>query len=122
MNRILIAEDEPRIASFLEKGLRAKGYSTTVANDGCEAVLLMQQKNFDLLLLDLYLPGKDGLTVAQEFREQGKQLPIIMLTASRDLSYKITDLRSRFNDYLTKPFRFEELLTRIRIQMQQAYA
>ncbi|MBF2005685.1 MAG: response regulator [Chlorogloeopsis fritschii C42_A2020_084] len=118
MTKILIAEDEPRIASFLEKGLQANGYSTAIAKDGCEAVLLTQQDNFDLLILDLHLPGKDGLTVVQELRERGEQLPIIILSACSDLSNKITGLQSRFNDYLTKPFRFEELLMRIKTQLQ----
>lgn len=118
MHRILIAEDEPRIASFLEKGLRANGLTTAVAEDAHEALLLVQSQGFDLLILDLGLPGKDGLLVLQELRGQGEKLPIIILTARDDLSDKITGLESGADDYITKPFRFEELLARVRVQLR----
>lgn len=118
MNRILIAEDEPRIASFLEKGLRAKGYTTTVATSGIEVLSMALDNNFDLLLLDLGLPEKDGLAVLEELRGQGATLSIIILTARDDIQDKLAGLEGGADDYLTKPFRFEELLARIRLRMR----
>ena len=117
MNRVLIAEDEPRIASFLEKGLRAKGYTTTIATNGIKVLSIASDNNFDLLLLDLGLPDRDGLAILKELRKQGATLPIIILTARDDIQDKITGLQSGADDYITKPFRFEELVTRIRLQM-----
>ncbi|CAN5570530.1 hypothetical protein BH23ACT7_BH23ACT7_24970 [soil metagenome] len=81
MSRILIAEDEPRIASFLEKGLRANGFTTSVAEDGVQAVIRARSGDFDLLILDIGLPGKDGFSVLRELRGAGFPLPIIVLTA-----------------------------------------
>ncbi|HBE51312.1 MAG TPA: DNA-binding response regulator, partial [Cyanobacteria bacterium UBA11369] len=81
MNRILIAEDEPRIASFLEKGLKANGFTTIVVEDGDAAIKVTDSNDFDLLILDLGLPGKDGLQVLEELRGRGETLPIIILTA-----------------------------------------
>ena len=83
MTSILIAEDEPRIASFLEKGLKAKGFTTAIASDAAEVVKMVFSDSFDLLLLDLGLPGKDGLMVLEELRGQGADLPVIILTAPR---------------------------------------
>jgi two-component system, OmpR family, response regulator QseB len=118
MTQILIAEDEPRIASFLEKGLRSHGFTTVVASDANEAFDLAISGSFDLLLLDLGLPVKDGLTVLEELRGQGAQLPIIILTARDDIQDKITGLEGGADDYVTKPFRFEELLARIRLRLR----
>lgn len=117
MNRILIAEDQPRIAALLEKGLRAQGFTTTLSGNGQEAVDLAQSRDFDLLVLDLDLPDKDGLTVLKELRNQDKNLPVIILTACSDTSDKASGFASGANDYLTKPFSFKELLTRIRSQL-----
>ncbi len=118
MTQILIAEDEPRIASFIEKGLRSHGFTTVVAPDAKEAFDLAISGSFDLLLLDLGLPIKDGLTVLEELRGQGAQLPIIILTARDDIQDKIAGLEGGANDYVTKPFRFEELLARIRLRLR----
>lgn len=120
MNRILIAEDEPRIAAFLEKGLQANGLTTTVAKDGNEAVIMANSKNFDLLILDIGLPGKDGWAVLEEIRGQGEQLPIIILTARDDVSDKVAGLEGGADDYVTKPFRFEELLARVRARLRDS--
>jgi DNA-binding response OmpR family regulator len=117
-NRILIAEDEPRIASFLEKGLRASGFMTAVAKDGYEAVLMAQDEDFDLLILDIGLPGKDGWMVLEELRGQGEYLPIIILTARDEVRDKVAGLEGGADDYVTKPFRFEELLARIRVRLR----
>ncbi len=118
MSRILIAEDEPRIVSFLEKGLQANGFTTVVAEDGHQALLMAQSDNFDLLILDLGLPGKDGWRVLEELRGQGERLPIIILTARDDLSDKVAGLEGGADDYITKPFRFEELLARVRVRLR----
>jgi two-component system, OmpR family, response regulator QseB len=118
MNRILIAEDEPRIAAFLEKGLRAKGFTTSVASDADEIITLALDADFDLLLLDLGLPDKDGLTVLEELRGQGVTLPIVILSASDDINNKVAGLEGGADDYITKPFRFEELLARIRLRLR----
>ncbi|NEP11991.1 MAG: response regulator transcription factor [Symploca sp. SIO2C1] len=118
MSRILIAEDEPRIAAFLEKGLRSSGFTTVVATDGDEVVLMATSNNFDLLLLDLGLPVKDGWTVLEELRSQGSQLPIIILTARDDVNAKVAGLERGADDYVTKPFNFKELLARVRLRLR----
>ncbi|PMB13679.1 DNA-binding response regulator [Fischerella thermalis CCMEE 5282] len=120
MHRILIAEDEPRIASFLEKGLCSHGFTTAVVEDGNEVVLMVQEGEFDLLILDLGLPGKDGIEVIEDLRGQGESLPIIILTARDDIKDKITGLESGADDYVTKPFRFEELLARVRVRLRSS--
>jgi DNA-binding response OmpR family regulator len=120
MHRILIAEDEPRIAAFVEEGLRACGFTTTIATDAEEALLLIRQSEFDLLILDLGLPGKDGLEVLEELRGQGESLPVIILTARDDITDKVTGFELGADDYVTKPFRFEELLARIRARLRNA--
>lgn len=118
MNRILIAEDEPRIVAFIEKGLRANGFTTVVATNADEVISMALGDNFDLLLLDLGLPGKDGLSVLEELRGQGATIPIIILTARDDINDKVAGLEGGADDYMTKPFRFEELLARIRLRLR----
>ena len=118
MNRILIAEDEPRIAAFLEKGLRSNGFATTIATDANEVISLALSESFDLLLLDLGLPIKDGMEVLEELRGQGAQMPIIILTARDDVKDKVAGLEGGADDYVTKPFRFEELLARVRLRLR----
>jgi DNA-binding response OmpR family regulator len=119
MSRILIAEDETRITSFLEKGLRSHGFTTSAAKNGNEALFLARDADFDLLILDLGLPGKDGLVVLENLRGQGERLPIIVLTARDDINDKVVALEGGANDYVTKPFRFEEILARVRVQLRQ---
>jgi DNA-binding response OmpR family regulator len=118
MHRILIAEDESRIASFIEKGLRSHGFVTTVAEDAQMATTMVQGADFDLMILDLGLPGKDGLDVLEELRGQGEKLPIIILTARDDIQDKVAGLEGGADDYMTKPFRFEELLARVRLRLR----
>jgi DNA-binding response OmpR family regulator len=118
MTKILIAEDEARIAAFIEKGLRANGFTTEVAVDAQAALNLAHSSQFDLMVLDLGLPGKDGLQVLEELRGQGESLPIIILTARDDLDDKVTALEGGADDYMTKPFRFEELLARVRLRLR----
>lgn len=114
MTRILIVEDEERIAAFIEKGLQKNGFTTAIATDGQKAVQMAQNDEFDLLLLDLGLPIKDGWTVLSELRHQGKDFPVIIVTARDDIQEKQTSRQRGANDYVTKPFRFQDLLARVR--------
>src|SRR5918996_4025710 len=118
MARILIAEDEPRLASFLEKGLRSSGFTTTTVADGIAASAIARDEDFDLLVLDLRLPGKDGLEVLREVRREGQRLPVIVLTARGDPSDRVAGLESGADDYIPKPFHFEELVARIRARLR----
>jgi DNA-binding response OmpR family regulator len=119
MRRILIAEDEPRIASFLEKGLRANGFTTTVTEDGRDALDLADSDDFDLLILDVGLPGRDGFTVLRELRARGRRLPVVILTARDSVEDTVAGLEGGADDYVTKPFRFEELLARVRARLRE---
>ena len=119
MSRILIAEDEPRLASFLEKGLRAQGFATTVVSDGAAASAIASDEEFDLLLLDLGLPGKPGAEVLRDMRTAGNRMPVLILTARDDIDSTVAGLEGGADDYVTKPFRFEELLARIRARLRE---
>jgi two-component system, OmpR family, copper resistance phosphate regulon response regulator CusR len=119
VRRILIAEDEPRIASFLEKGLRANGFTTTVTEDGRDALDLADSDDFDLLILDVGLPGRDGFTVLRELRARGRRLPVVILTARDSVEDTVAGLEGGADDYMAKPFRFEELLARVRVRLRE---
>jgi DNA-binding response OmpR family regulator len=121
MNRILIAEDNPRITAFLETGLQAHGFTTTISTNALEVLSIANSKDFDLLILDLGLPDLDGLDVLQRLRGQGETLPIIVLTARDGVDDTVAGLDGGADDYITKPFRFEELLARIRVQMRNRH-
>lgn len=114
---ILIAEEEPRITSFLEKGLRASGFFTDVVTNGEGALRLARSGRYALLVLDLGLPGKDGLEVLRELRAEGSLLPVVILTGRQSVRDKVAALESGASDYVTKPFRFDELLARIRVRL-----
>jgi DNA-binding response OmpR family regulator len=116
MARILIAEDEPRIASFLEKGLRSHGYTTVSVADGRSAASMARDEDFDLAILDLGLPELDGLEALREIRGRGERIPVVILTARNDAA--VTGFETGADDYVTKPFRFEELLARIRVRLK----
>jgi two-component system, OmpR family, response regulator len=118
MSRILIAEDEPRVAAFLDKGLRASGFTTAVAADGDAALEAALSGQFDLLLLDLVLPRKHGFTVLSELRGARMTMPVIVLTARCGIDDTLAGLRGGADDYMTKPFRFEELLARVRLRLR----
>jgi DNA-binding response OmpR family regulator len=118
VNRILIAEDEPRIASFLQKGLRAAGYVTTVVTNGIDAAGYARGDDYDLLILDLGLPGQDGLAALAQIRARGERVPVIVLTARDAVPDRVTGLDLGADDYLTKPFSFEELLARVRARLR----
>jgi two-component system copper resistance phosphate regulon response regulator CusR len=118
--RILIAEDEPRIASFLEKGLRANGFSTLIVEDGPTAAAVARDRDFDLLVLDLSLPGRDGLDVLAEVRRRGDHLPVVILTARGGAEHTVAGFERGADDYITKPFTFDELLARVRARLRHA--
>ncbi|MDQ3662695.1 MAG: response regulator transcription factor [Actinomycetota bacterium] len=118
MSRILIVEDEARIASFVEKGLRANGFSTAVAPDGNAALALAATTEFDLVILDLGLPDKDGLDVLLDLRRTSPRLPVIILTARDSVRDTVAGLEGGADDYVPKPFRFEELLARVRARLR----
>src|SRR5688572_18894521 len=118
MTRILIAEDEARIVSFLEKGLRAGGYTTVSVGTGADALALARDDSFDLLVLDLGLPGLNGHEVLQAMRARGEHMPVVILTARDDVKDTVAGLEGGADDYVTKPFRFEELLARIRLRLR----
>jgi len=120
VNNILIAEDEGRISRFIEKGLRAAGYSTTVVEDGNGALELAREGGHDLVLLDVGLRGIDGFEVLRRIRSQNQQLPVIMLTARTSVTDTVAGLEGGANDYMPKPFRFDELLARVRLRLRDA--
>jgi DNA-binding response OmpR family regulator len=122
MNRILIVEDEARITSFLEKGLRANGFVTSVAGDAREGLERARSGGFDLVILDLGLPDRDGMEVLSELRETDSRTPVIILTARDGVTDTVRGLESGADDYVPKPFRFEELLARVRLRLRDQRA
>jgi DNA-binding response OmpR family regulator len=117
MARLLIAEDDPLISGFLERGLRASGFSTTVVDDGDRALVLALSGRFDLMVLDMGLPSRDGLEVLRALRARGVSLPVLVLTgvSERDV---VTCLQNGADDYVRKPFGFDELLARVRARLR----
>ncbi len=118
MSQILIAEDEIGISSFITKGLRAAGYASTAVTTGEEALALVQGGGFQLLLLDIGLPDMDGFTVLRRLRALGSTIPVIILTARTSVDDTVAGLEGGADDYMPKPFRFEELLARIRLRLR----
>jgi len=111
--RILLVEDEIRMASFIERGLKEDDYVVDVANDGEKALFLAEVNPYDLIILDIILPVKDGISVCRELRRKKINVPILMLTSKDGVRDKVLGLNSGADDYLAKPFAFEELLARI---------
>ncbi|ESA38785.1 transcriptional regulator [Leptolyngbya sp. Heron Island J] len=122
MRQILIAEDDSRIALFLEQGLHKHGFLTKHVAAGHDVLVYALSGEFDLLVLDLGLPGRTGLSILEELRGQGCQIPVVILTARDDMSDKLTGFELGADDYVTKPFRFEELLARIRARLRTRVA
>lgn len=117
--RILLVEDEKKVASFIKKGLEEEFYSVDVAYDGKEGLRLSLIEEYDLIILDIMLPFKDGFTVLKELRNQKISIPVLFLTAKDTLSDKVQGLDSGADDYLPKPFAFEELLARVRALLRR---
>ena len=120
MARILIVEDEQRIASFIAKGLRAQGQVATVVGDGLTGRDYALTGDFDLMILDVGLPGIDGFTVLEHIRKQGSKMPVIVLTARDSVTDTVSALDGGADDYMPKPFRFAELMARIRLRLRGA--
>ena len=118
--RILVVEDDKKVAAFLQKGLREEQYAVDVCRNGEDAVYEAQVNPYDVIILDIMLPGKDGFTICRELRENNVLTPILMLTAKDSLEDKIIGLSEGADDYLTKPFSFEELLARIRALLRRS--
>jgi two-component system copper resistance phosphate regulon response regulator CusR len=112
--RILVIEDESGIADFLTRGLREEGYTVEHASDGIDGWHRLQSESWDLVLLDWWLPGLDGLTILRRFRQAGRTTPVLLLTARDSVTDRVRGLDSGADDYLCKPFAFEELLARVR--------
>jgi len=119
MTRILIAEDEERISAFVAKGLVAAGYQTTTVEDGAEALATALSGDVDLMLLDVGLPTMDGFEVLRSLRGQGSSLPVIMLTARTSTRDTVDGLDAGASDYMAKPFKFDELLARVRSRLRE---
>jgi DNA-binding response OmpR family regulator len=120
VTRILVAEDEDRIARFVEKGLRSAGFGVVVCGTGREALDLALSGDVDLVLLDVGLPGMDGFEVLRRLRDRTTTLPVIMLTARSGVTDTVAGLEGGANDYVPKPFRFDELLARVRSRLKDS--
>ncbi len=117
--RILIVEDEEKISEFLRDGLQEEGFAVDMALDGEEGYYLATTNDYDLLILDLMIPKTDGVALCRKLRDEGSRVPVIMLTAKMGVKNKVAGLDAGADDYLTKPFAFEELLARIRAQLRK---
>ncbi|CAA6800540.1 MAG: DNA-binding response regulator [uncultured Sulfurovum sp.] len=120
--KILLVEDDEGIANFLKKGLAEESYTVDHTLNGEEALYLLQIHQYDLMILDVILPGYDGFEVCQILRNKNMDIPIIMLTAKDTILDKITGLDYGADDYMSKPFSFEELLARIKVKLRRKYS
>lgn len=118
MSTILIIEDEARIASFIAKGLKSAGYATHATASGADGAALAVRGGFDLVVLDVGLPDVDGFEVLERIRGQGVRVPVILLTARSSVADRVAGLEGGADDYMPKPFSFEELLARIRLRLR----
>lgn len=119
--RILLVEDEKRLSNVIEKGLVEDGYAVDKVYDGEEGLYLADSESYDLIILDVMLPKMDGITVCKELRKKHVQTPILMLTAKTTIEDKVTGLDAGADDYLTKPFAFVELKSRIQALLRRSY-
>ena len=120
--RVLLVEDDEGIISFLEKGLREAKYAVDVAQEGNDALYKAALNEYDAIILDIMIPGRDGLEVCRDLRSQGSKVPVIMLTARDDVRDRVLGLDVGADDYLTKPFQVSELLARLRALMRRGPA
>jgi len=120
--RILVVEDDRKVAGFIEHGLREEGYAVDLARDGNEATMLAHVNEYDVILLDVVLPKKNGFQVATELRSEGRNTPILMLTSRDAVEDVVRGLDAGADDYLAKPFPFDELLARIRALVRRGGA
>ncbi len=117
--RILVVDDEKKIANFIERGLKENHYVVDVARDSENALMTAEINPYDLIILDIMLPGKDGVTVCKELRKNKVSTPVLMLTARDSTRDKVRGLDAGADDYLTKPFAFDELLARVRALLRR---
>ncbi len=120
--KILVIEDDRKVAGFIEQGLREEGYAVDVAPDGDEGTMLAHVYDYDVIILDVMMPKKSGLMVATELRREGRGTPILMLTARDTTEDIVRGLNAGADDYLTKPFKFDELLARVRALVRRGGA
>jgi len=120
--RILIVEDEKKVAGFIKKGLEEETYAVDVACDGEDGLHLGSEGQYDLIILDIMLPKINGLEILSQLRTQGKDIPILLLTAKDAVDDRVTGLNKGADDYLTKPFAFSELLARVRVLLRRGKA
>jgi DNA-binding response OmpR family regulator len=122
VKRILVVEDEARISSFLDKGLTANGFAVTVVDTAVDGLSFARSGEFDLVILDIGLPDGDGFDVLAELRRKDRKTPVVILTARDDVRDTVAGLEGGADDYVTKPFRFEELLARVRVRLREERA
>jgi heavy metal response regulator len=117
--KILVVEDEKKVAGFIKRGLEEDGYEVAVAYDGADGFKQAREGSFNLVIMDMMLPKKDGMTVIRELREEGNRVPVLMLTARDSMEDIVSGLDAGSDDYLTKPFAFAELLARVRALLRR---
>ena len=120
--RILVVEDDKKVAGFIKKGLEEESYAVDVAYDGEDGLHFGSEGQYDLIILDIMLPKIDGLEILSQLRDQGKDTPILLLTAKDAVDDKVAGLNKGADDYLTKPFAFSELLARVRVLLRRGKA
>lgn len=119
--RLLVVEDERKIAGFIRQGLEEQGFSVEVSGNGDEAYLLATTRTYDAIVLDIMLPGRDGLSILRSLRERKNTVPVVLLTARSELNERVDGLHLGADDYLTKPFYLEELVARIQAVTRRAH-
>src|SRR5260370_12656127 len=119
--RVLVVEDDPRIARFVSKGLREQAYAVDVASDGEDALYKAAISDYDAVILDVMIPGRDGFEVCRELRASGSTVPVIMVTARDAVGDRVMGLDTGADDYLTKPFEVAELLARLRAVLHRGH-
>lgn len=117
--RLLVVEDEPKLAAVVRRGLEEHGYAVDMAQDGLDALAMAASEPYDLIILDVMLPGKDGLSICRELRTARRNMPVLMLTARDTVDDRVAGLDAGADDYLVKPFAFRELLARVRALLRR---